>query len=94
MTNLDTLVAKLNSGEGTAGKLITDPAVYDQLNAVTQKLDRLISDLNSGEGTMGRLLKDKQLYENINGAVNDLRTLIANINKDPRKYLNIRVSVF
>ncbi len=93
-TNLDTLVAKLNRGEGTAGKLITDPAVYDQLNAVTQKLDRLISDLNSGEGTMGRLLKDKQLYENINGAVNDLRTLIANINKDPRKYLNIRVSVF
>lgn len=93
-TNLDTLVGKLNRGEGTAGKLITDPAVFDQLNSVTQKLDRLIADLNSGEGTMGRLLKDKQLYENINGTVNDLRTLIANINKDPRKYLNIRVSVF
>jgi hypothetical protein len=43
---------------------------------------------------MGRLLKDKQLYENMNGAVADIRTLIANINKDPRRYLNIRVSVF
>ncbi len=92
--NLDTLVAKLNRGEGTAGKLITDPALFNQLNAVTQSLNQLVTSLNSGDGTMGRLLKDKQLYENMNGAVADIRTLIANINKDPRRYLNIRVSVF
>jgi phospholipid/cholesterol/gamma-HCH transport system substrate-binding protein len=92
--NLDSLVAKLNRGEGTAGKLITDPALFNQLNAVTQSLNQLVTSLNSGDGTMGRLLKDKQLYENMNGAVADIRTLIANINKDPRRYLNIRVSVF
>jgi len=40
------------------------------------------------------LLKDKQLYENINGTVSDLRNLIAAIQKDPRKYLNVRISVF
>jgi len=93
-TNLDTLVDKLNRGEGTAGKLITDPAVFNQLNSVTQRLDQLITSLNAGDGTAGQLLKDKQLYENMNAAVADVRTLIANINKDPRKYLNIRVSVF
>jgi phospholipid/cholesterol/gamma-HCH transport system substrate-binding protein len=92
--NLDTLVAKLNSGEGTAGKLINDPALFNQFTAVTQSLNQLVANLNSGDGTMGRLLKDKQLYENMNGAVADIRTLIANINKDPRRYLNIRVSVF
>jgi hypothetical protein len=43
---------------------------------------------------MGLLLKDKQLYENINGAVADIRTLLTNIQKDPRKYLNIKVSIF
>ena len=93
-SNLDTLVAKLNRGEGTAGKLMTDPAVFNQLNSVTQRLDQLVASLNQGDGTAGRLLKDKQLYENMNAAVADVRTLIANINKDPRKYLNIRVSVF
>lgn len=93
-SNLDSLVAKLNSGQGTAGKLITDPALFNQLTGVTESLNQLVSNLNSGEGSMGRLLKDKQLYENMNGAVADLRTLIANINKDPRRYLNIRVSVF
>ena len=93
-TNLDTLVGKLNRGEGTAGKLMTDPAVFDQLKSVTERLDQLVAKLNDGQGTAGQLLKDKQLYENMNGVVGDLRTLIANINKDPRKYLNIRVSVF
>jgi phospholipid/cholesterol/gamma-HCH transport system substrate-binding protein len=92
--NLNSLVAKLNSGEGTAGKLITDPALFNQLNNVTQSLNQLMTNLNSGEGSIGRLLKDKQLYENMNAAVADLRTLIANIEKDPRRYLNIRVSVF
>jgi phospholipid/cholesterol/gamma-HCH transport system substrate-binding protein len=93
-TNIDTLVGKLNSGEGTAGKLITDPAVFNQLDSVTKRLDQLIASLNDGNGTAGQLLKDKQLYENMNGAMNDLRTLIANINADPRKYLNIKVSIF
>lgn len=92
--NIDALVARLNSGEGTAGKLMTDPALFDRLNSVTQRLDQLVNRLNDGEGTAGQLLKDKQLYENMNGAVGDLRALVADIRKDPRKFLNIKVSVF
>jgi phospholipid/cholesterol/gamma-HCH transport system substrate-binding protein len=93
-SNLDALVAKIGSGEGTAGKLINDPALFNRLNSVTERLDTLVTKLNEGEGTAGQLLKDKQLYENMNGAVGDLRSLIADIRKDPRKFLNIRVSVF
>ena len=92
--NLDALVAKISGGEGTAGKLINDPALFNRLNSVTERLDTLVTKLNEGEGTAGQLLKDKQLYENMNGAVGDLRSLIADIRKDPRKFLNIRVSVF
>lgn len=92
--NMNALMSKINSGQGTAGKFITDPAVFNQLDSLTKRLDQLIASLNDGNGTMGQLLKDKQLYENINGTMSDLRTLIANINKDPRKYLNIRVSLF
>jgi len=92
--SIDALIGKLNRGEGTAGKLITDPALFDRLNSVTRNLDMLVTRLNDGEGTAGQLLKDKQLYENMNGAIGDLRTLIAAISKEPRKYLNIRVSVF
>jgi len=40
------------------------------------------------------LLKDKRLYENMNGAVNDMRELLTAIKKDPKKYLNVKVSIF
>jgi phospholipid/cholesterol/gamma-HCH transport system substrate-binding protein len=93
-TNLRTLTDRLNRGEGTAGKLITDPSLFNRMNDLTGRINDLMTTLNSGEGTAGRLLKDKQLYENMNGAVNDFRQLLSEIRKDPRKYLNVKVSIF
>jgi len=93
-TNLKTLTERLNSGEGTAGKLMTDPALFNQLKSLADRLDLLTKRLNDGEGTIGQLLKDRQLYENMNGAVNDVRSLIAEIKKDPKRYLNVRISIF
>ena len=92
--NLRTLTERLNAGEGTAGKLMTDPALFNQLKSVADRLDVLGKRLNDGEGTLGQLLKDRQLYENMNGTVNDVRSLIAEIKKDPKRYLNVRISIF
>jgi phospholipid/cholesterol/gamma-HCH transport system substrate-binding protein len=93
-TNLDTLVAGMNQGKGTIGKMATDPALYDRLNAVTERIETLMKELNEGEGTAGQLLKDKQLYENMNKVTNELSALIAEITKNPKKYLNVKVSIF
>ena len=57
-------------------------------------MDKLVASLEGGQGTAGMLLKDKQMYDNMNGAASELRSLIADIRKDPRKYLNVRVSIF
>ncbi len=92
--NIRDLTDKFNKGDGTVGRLMNDKALYEQLTSVTNRFDALINQLNAGEGTAGRLLKDKQLYENMNGAVNDLRSLVAEIKKDPKKYLNVKVSIF
>ena len=91
---LDALIAKLNGGEGTAGKLINDPALFNQLNSVTDRLDKLITSLNNGEGTAGQLLKDRQLYENMNKVTSELAGLITQIKADPKKYLNVKISIF
>ena len=93
-TSLQTLTDKLNRGEGTAGKLMTDASLFNRLNSVADRFDQLAARLNDGQGTAGQLLKDKQLYENMNGAISDLRTLVADIRKDPRKFLNVKVSIF
>jgi phospholipid/cholesterol/gamma-HCH transport system substrate-binding protein len=92
--NLEGLTGRLHKGEGTAGKLLTDTALYDRFNSVAQRIETLTTRLTDGEGTMGQLLRDKQLYENMNQTMAELRGLIAEIRKDPRKYLNVKVSIF
>ncbi|MEQ1759109.1 MAG: MlaD family protein [Vicinamibacterales bacterium] len=92
--NLDAMTGRLSRGEGTLGKLLTNDELFNRLNSTTDRMDKLIASLQQGEGTAGQLLRDKQLYENMNGAVGELRTLLKNINADPKKYLNIRVSLF
>ena len=93
-SSLKDLTDRMNRGEGTAGKLMTDPALFNRLNSVTERFDQLVAKLNEGEGTMGRLLKDRQLYENMNGAVGEFRGLLEQIKKEPKKYLNVKVSIF
>jgi phospholipid/cholesterol/gamma-HCH transport system substrate-binding protein len=92
--NIEGVTDRLNKGEGTAGRLLTDTALYDRFNSVATRLDTLTNRLNEGEGTAGQLLRDKQLYENMNQTVAELRGLLAEIRKDPRKYLNVKVSIF
>ena len=93
-TNLDAITGRINRGEGTAGKLVTERELYDRLNSMSERLDKVMQGLQQGEGTAGRLLHDRQLYENMNSAVGELRQLVSDIRANPRKYLNVRVSLF
>lgn len=92
--NLGGVAERLNRGEGTAGKLLTETQLYDRLNSMANRFDTLTANLNAGEGTAGQLLRDKQLYENMNQTIGEMRSLIADIRKDPKKYLNVKVSIF
>ena len=92
--NLKELTDRLNRGEGTAGKLMTDPTLFNRLNSLTERFDQLLARINEGQGTVGLLLKDKQLYENMNGVVTDLRGFLTAVEKDPKKYLNVKISIF
>ena len=93
-TNLDQVTGRLSRGEGTAGKLLTDKELYDRFNSIALRIDKVAAQLEQGQGSAGQLLHDKQLYENMNGAANELKGLIADIRKDPKRYLNVRVSIF
>jgi phospholipid/cholesterol/gamma-HCH transport system substrate-binding protein len=93
-SNLDAVSGRINRGEGTLGKLTTDQELYNRLNSVSDRLDKVVASLQQGEGTAGQLLRDKQLYENMNGTMAELRDLVAAIRKDPKRFLNVRVSLF
>ena len=92
--NFEALSASLNQGQGTLGQLMKNDALYKRLEAVTTNLELLTAKLNQGQGTMGQLMNDKQLYDNINRTVTEMQQLLADIRKDPKRYLNLRMSLF
>jgi phospholipid/cholesterol/gamma-HCH transport system substrate-binding protein len=92
--SIEGVTGKLDRGEGTAGRLLNETVLYDRLNSTVQQLESFTKTLNAGEGTVGQLLRDKQLYENINNTVLELRNFLEEVRKDPKKYLNVKVSIF
>jgi phospholipid/cholesterol/gamma-HCH transport system substrate-binding protein len=44
---LQTLLDKINSGEGTLGMLVTDKKLYDNLTSATKNLESLLADLEA-----------------------------------------------
>ncbi len=93
-SNFEQVSGRLARGDNTAGKLLTEKELYDRLNSTANRLDELTRNLNQGQGTAGQLLHDQKLYDNMNDAANQLKGLISDIRKDPRKYLNVKVSIF
>lgn len=92
--NVDTLTGRINAGEGTLGQFVTNRQMFDRFNSTADRLDRLVAALNNGEGTAGQVLRDRQLYDNLNNVVVEMRNLVSDIRADPKKYLNVRVSLF
>jgi phospholipid/cholesterol/gamma-HCH transport system substrate-binding protein len=92
--NVEQVTARMNRSDNTFGKLLTEQELYNRFNSLVGRIDKITADLQQGEGTAGQVLRNKQLYENMNAAVSELRSLISDVRKDPKKYLNVRVSIF
>jgi phospholipid/cholesterol/gamma-HCH transport system substrate-binding protein len=93
-SNIDTLTGRMNAGDGTMGQLMTNRQLFDRFNSTADRVDKLVAGLNAGEGTAGQLLRDKQMYDNLNKTIASVNELVAAIKGDPKKYLNVHVSLF
>jgi phospholipid/cholesterol/gamma-HCH transport system substrate-binding protein len=93
-SNFETLSSRLNKGDGTMGQLMNNDSLYKRLDGVTTNLEQLTSKLNQGQGTAGKLMNDAQLHDNLNRTLTEMQQLLADIRKDPKKFLNFRMSIF
>lgn len=57
---LDAVLAKLNSGEGTLGMMLNDPTLYNNLNTAATNLNQLVADFQADPK---RYLKDLRLVD-------------------------------
>ena len=78
--DLKRVTAGINRGEGTLGQLVTNRALYDQVNSTLNRTSALMARMENPRGTIGRLLDDPSLYTNLNRAVASADSIIAQIN--------------
>ena len=80
LKRLDRIVAFVESGEGSIGKLIYDPLLYNRLNATVIEFQKLVNEVTEGNGTLGKLVSDDELYQKANSTVDKLNAMIDDLN--------------
>jgi len=60
------IVKDVKEGKGTVGRLFSDEALYNNLNATIRETEDLMTQIRSGKGSAGRFINDPELYNNAN----------------------------
>jgi phospholipid/cholesterol/gamma-HCH transport system substrate-binding protein len=86
--HLNDTMEKVTNGQGSVGKMIADPRLYENLTKLSSELNRFISTANSGEGTIGKLNNSPELYDRMlstlahaDATLNDLEQADGTLNK-------------
>jgi phospholipid/cholesterol/gamma-HCH transport system substrate-binding protein len=83
--NLGGITDKLNNGQGTLGKLLADPTLYDEAAAALASLRDSFGDIRKvtgrlarGEGLLGKLLTEDGMYDDLRESVAGLHLTVEN----------------
>ncbi len=76
---LESIVSKIDEGQGTLGRLVNNPVLYDEMITMSTRLNQLLARLDSGEGTLGKLIADPSLYDNLNHTMINLADLYTQV---------------
>jgi phospholipid/cholesterol/gamma-HCH transport system substrate-binding protein len=88
--NLDILLARMNRGEGTLGKLATDSLLYRQITTLVTNLTRLTADLQKNQERIASSLeKTSTSVEHLSEKVNSSTGTIGRLVNDPQLYDNL-----
>ncbi|HEY4054434.1 MAG TPA: MlaD family protein, partial [Terriglobales bacterium] len=103
LKRMDRIIAFVESGQGSIGKLIYDPALYNRVNSTVAEFQTLVEDIAKGNGSLGKLIEDDELYNKANGTIDNINQIIDEVNagngtvgkllKDPSLYNNANQTV-
>ncbi len=100
---LDRIVSAIERGEGSVGKLIYDPELYDKLNTTLNQVQSMVGQITEGRGSIGKLVNSDELYNKLNDAVDKVNKLVDEVDqgqgtvgkllKDPSLYNNANQTI-
>lgn len=81
VSKIDQITAKIDQGQGTIGKFINDPSMFNKINATVGDAQALLNEIKSGEGSIGRIISDRELYDRLNGTLTRVEGVATRIEK-------------
>ena len=75
LRNFRAIADTLLAGHGTAGRLLTDSALYVELLNTSRSMNDFLGAVGRGEGALAQLAQDEQLYQDLRSVVAGLDTL-------------------
>ncbi len=94
----DRILAFVESGQGSIGKLIYDPSLYDRFNSTINEFKGIVDEVKNGQGSIGQLIGSDEAYKKAVAAVDKLNAIIDELQqgkgsagkflKDPTLYNN------
>ena len=98
LKRLDRIVAFVESGKGSIGKLIYDPTLYDRFSLTVKEFQGIVDQIAKGEGSLGALIANKDTYNKLNATLDKMNALVDDLQqgkgtagkflKDPALYNN------
>ncbi|HLI29699.1 MAG TPA: MlaD family protein [Terriglobia bacterium] len=94
ITQTQRLVNSVNQGSGTLGKLVKDPQLYNRLDEAAKNVSTITGRMANGEGSLGLLSTDNRLYNSLAQSSQSLRQFLTEFQKNPKKFLTLRLHIF
>jgi phospholipid/cholesterol/gamma-HCH transport system substrate-binding protein len=99
----DRILAFVESGQGSIGKLIYDPNLYNQFAQTVTEFKELVDQVRNGQGSLGKLLVTDEAYDKVIAAVDNVNVMIDELQqgkgtagkflKDPALYDNANQTI-
>ncbi|MGO9209924.1 MAG: MlaD family protein [Terriglobales bacterium] len=78
---LDRIVSAIERGEGSIGKVIYDPELYNRLNTTLSQVQSLVGQISEGRGSIGKLINSDELYNKLDDSISKINKLVDQIDK-------------
>jgi len=99
-TQIGDIIEKVNKGQGTIGKVLNDPRLYNHLDDTVVKVDQMVASIQQGQGSIGKLVATDELYnkadsavgkiDDVMTAVHDQKGTVGKLVYDPAAYDSIK----
>jgi phospholipid/cholesterol/gamma-HCH transport system substrate-binding protein len=103
LKRVDRIMSFIESGQGSIGKVIYDPSLYNQLNSTVAEFKGLVDDIQSGKGSIGPLITSDEAYKKVIATVDKLNLMVDELQqgkgtagkllKDPELYDNANKTI-